>query len=120
MWARDFEFFIGIWIAISWLVFDYRGPAHLVINDIICCLLIMFFALASYTKKFGHIHLFNFVMGIWLICFHFFFDIPFAASQNYIVLGLLLLMFSLVPSHAERPPVAWIEFMRARENRKKK
>lgn len=119
MWARNFEVSLGIWLAISWLIFDYRGPASLIINDVICCLLIIYFALASYTKKYRKIHLLSFLVGIWLIFFHLFFNIPERAEQNHIVLGILLLMLSIIPSHAERPPNAWINFMQHHRNSKK-
>lgn len=116
MWARHFETFLGIWLLISWLIFGYRDP-NLMAFDFTMGLLIGFLALCSYLSKWSSLHLFNFYLGLWLIAINWIFPLPHDPSQNYMVIGCLLLMISLVPSWEERPPKRWIEFMEKRQKK---
>jgi hypothetical protein len=34
---------------------------------------------------------------------------PSAALQNNVAWGIFLMMFAIIPSHAERPPAEWLE-----------
>lgn len=115
MWARHFEIFLGFWIAISWLIFSYP-PNMFVFTyvDWLTCIVISVFSLGSYWKKFRLLHLLNFIVGCILV------GIAFVNKdqaeqplfQNYVVLGLVLLMFSIVPSHSSLPPTRWIKFLK--------
>lgn len=118
MWARTLEFVLGIWLAISWIIFRYTDSDFFLLwNDFPCFLLIAFFSLFSYNLRLRHIHLFNFLLGAWLFGFsylvrHLGMD-PFA--QNYMSVSLLLLMLSIIPTHSQRPPYQWIRFMNKRK-----
>jgi hypothetical protein len=120
MWARLMEFIIGIWLGMSWLIFRYSvDHASLQINDWICSVCIILFALISYKELFRYSHLLNFFIGLWLISWTFYSGtgIDFGPHQNYMVIGLLLLMFSLVPSRAQEPPKRWVEFLSKKKDK---
>jgi hypothetical protein len=119
MWARTIEFILGIWLGISWIIFNYNGnDFDLLWNDFPCLILIAFFSLFSYQQRLRHLHLFNFLIGGWLFGFSYFvrrlgMD-PYA--QNYMFVSWLLLMLSIIPTHSHRPPYRWIQFMKNRSS----
>ena len=109
MWARVFEFSIACWLAMSPFIFSYTKPSWLFVNDFTCSFLIAFFSLLSFHHRLFRMHLFNLALALWLI------GLGFCASeapaapplQNYIVLGLILGMIAIVPSHSYLPPKSW-------------
>jgi hypothetical protein len=116
MWARVVEFMLGCWLAIS--PFIFRHPADewgLWVVDWGAACLVMAFALLSYWPPLKRMHLATAVLSIGLIAVgrFFFGEHPPAGAQNQIMIGLLLLMFALVPSHASSRPEAWQRDARA-------
>jgi hypothetical protein len=109
MWARDIEFMLGCWLAVSPFVFAH--PASDVRQwaiDFIAAVLVALFALASYARRTQHAHFLTLSVALALIGLgRFGAAIPTPAMQNNIVIGLLLLMFAIVPNHASQPPAAW-------------
>lgn len=113
MWARHCEVFLGLWLAISWLIFSYPSNLDsLMYFDWIICLLICIFSLSCYSDRFKYMHLMNILIGSILIGFVFTFaDDPYLPPyQNYAVVGLLLLMFAIIPTNSSLPPKAWQNF----------
>ena len=113
MWARVVEFMLACWLSISPFLFSYPKDAIFFwVNDLSCSCLIAFFALASYYKPLRKMHLCNLAVSFYLIALSYFFRSSplYEPLQNYMVLGLLLLMIALVPSEADKPPVPWREF----------
>lgn len=116
MWARVVEVMLGLWLAISWLIFGYR-EASLLINDFTIAFLICLFSLLSYLPRFQKMHLFNFLIGVWFIILAYMMQGSlFYVDQNYMILGILFLMISILPSHAKYPPRRWIQFMIKKKN----
>jgi len=118
MWARIVELMLGIWLAISAFVFGYASEnAFLQTSDLVCAALVAVFALGSYRPKMEKIHLLHIGVAAWLIgCAFLRPDPPPAAPyQNYVVTGLLLIMFAVIPSRASQPPHSWEEFMAGEE-----
>ena len=112
MWSRVVEFMLGCWLAISPFVFRHPGDnVMLWATDWIAASLVISFALLSYWPPLSKIHLATAVVSLALIAIGRFssWEHPPAGAQNQIVVGLLLLMFALVPSQATRPPVGWRE-----------
>lgn len=118
MWPRVSEFFFSLWLACSWMIFGYKPNTPLFLNDILCFILITFFSIGSYITPLRRIYLFNLLMGIWLIVFSTFPFVGEIAKQNYVSLGLILFMFAIIPSPAERAPYDWEKFMENRKNKK--
>jgi hypothetical protein len=113
MWARVIEIMLGFWLAVSPFVF--RHPADersLWTNDLVCALAIVALALLSYWQRMRHAHLGIAAVAIWLIGFGYFgspHPLP-PALQNDLLIGLLLLMFAIIPNRASLPPRAWLDF----------
>ncbi len=113
MWPRHFEVFMAIWLSLSWLIFPYPQDSNkLMIHDFFISTLIATISLLNY--KYRYIHLFNILSAIWLIILAFKSKAPItdAPYQNYMVLGLILLIFTVIPPRASNPPEEWEEFIK--------
>lgn len=112
MWARVIEFMLGCWLAISPFIFTSGPqPTRAWYLDWICAVLVILFALLSYWKPTRHIHVMTGLLALFMIGYgRFAYSSPVPpACQNYIMTGLLLLMFALVPNRASHPPRIWYE-----------
>lgn len=109
MWARVVEFMLGCWLAVSPFVFQHGDESLLWATDFIAASTIVTLALLSYWAPLRHAHLGSALVGLAMIAFGRFAAgaEPGPALQNYILVGLLLLMFAIVPNHASRPPRTW-------------
>lgn len=112
MWARIIEVLLGCWLAISPFIFRHMGNRTLWINDLSCAALVLLLSLLSFWRPLGGLHFINAAVAFWLISFGYFvtFHTAEAASQNHIMVGLLLLMLSIIPNEATRPPRPWRKF----------
>lgn len=117
MWARHFEFVLGLWLAISWLIFGYNADQlFLGVNDGVCFVLITLFSFMSYYRPLRWLHLMNLLISFWLIA------IAYSSSttihegpyQNYMVVGFLLMMFAIIPAYSNDPPEAWQDYLNKR------
>jgi hypothetical protein len=110
MWARVVEFMLGCWLAISPFVFRHDQDERLLLAmDWGSAALIILFALLSYWAPLRRMHLATLLVAVAMVAvgrLYFAPDLP-PGAQNHIVVGLLLLMFALVPSHSSDPPPAW-------------
>ncbi|MEX0729127.1 MAG: SPW repeat protein [Planctomycetaceae bacterium] len=110
MWSRVVEAMLGCWLIIS--PFIFLAPEQRTewwFNDMIAGLAVIVFALMSYWHPTRRAHLLTLGMAgalIVLAYWHGFGDAP-PISQNEMVLGVLLLMFAIVPNDAGHPPPAW-------------
>jgi len=110
MWPRDIEFMLACWLAVSPFVFQHPGGETLWwINDFTCATAIAAAALLSYWRPTRYAHLATLLISFWLVAFG-----PFGAEmplppalQNSMVIGFLLMMTSIIPNEAARPPRAW-------------
>jgi hypothetical protein len=110
MWARDVEFMLGLWLAISPWVFRHADDATVLwVSDMACGALVATLALFSYWHPTRHAHLLTLIVAAWLVGFgRFGAAVPLPPGmQNDIVIGLLLVMFAIVPNHASQPPTNW-------------
>ena len=110
MWARVVEFMLGCWLAISPFVFAHADDQiSLWATDWIAATLVIALALLSYWHPTRHAHVLTTMVACGLIVIGRFStaELPAPALQNEIVVGLLLLMFALVPNHASQPPAVW-------------
>lgn len=108
MWARDFEIALGLWLALAPWIFAH-GEAWLPAHDVACAAAIVLLGLLSYWTRTRRAHLLQLVVGAWLTGFGWLGALEEAtpATQNRILVGLLLLMLAIVPSRASRPPRGW-------------
>jgi hypothetical protein len=115
MWARIIEFMIACWLAMSPFIFGHPPEdSFLWTSDLICSALIALFALLSFWDPIGKIHLLTLGVAFWLVGLGYSaFPGPASiAEQNNLIVGLLLLMFAIIPSHSTLPPRPWRDFIK--------
>jgi hypothetical protein len=118
MWARVIEVMLGCWLALSPFIFRH-GPEDRVfwLNDLFSALVVIVVALVSFWGPLRFAHVANLAVALWLIAFGFWAPYPTQpALQNDIVIGLLLLMFAIIPNHANKPPHPWRELLTNRRS----
>jgi hypothetical protein len=119
MWARVIEVMLGCWLAVSPFIFRHDTDDRLLwLNDLFSATAVTLLALVSFWSRLRFAHVANIAIALWLIAFGFWvssYPTP-PALQNDIVVGLLLLMFAIVPNEASRPPRPWRDFPVSRRN----
>jgi hypothetical protein len=110
MWPRVVELTLGCWLVIS--PFIFRGtPAvgDYFVNDIVCGALAVILSLLCFWAPTRRAHLATLALGVWLAMFGYFSaERPGPpAAQNDLVIGLLLLIFAIIPTEASEPPIPW-------------
>lgn len=113
MVARVIEFMLACWLAMSPFILHYPSDeTFLWANDLTCACLVALFAVLSFWDPLRKIHLLTLGVAFWL-CGLGYMTFPEMASppqENSVSIGLLLLMLSIVPSHAQLPPRPWQKF----------
>lgn len=115
MWPRVAELLIAAWLASSpWILAAPAGAEFFLrANALGCAALIALFALLSFRAALEKAHLLSIAVALWII------GVAFAAPnppppamyQNFVVVGLLLLLIAVLPSRASEPPKAWRDFI---------
>lgn len=110
MWSRVVEIMLACWLLVSPFVFQHSSQETMLwVSDFACAVAVATLAMLSYWPPTRHAHLVTVLVALWLILFGRFAvaaPIP-PGYQNEMVVGLLLLMFAIVPNHAARMPLAW-------------
>jgi hypothetical protein len=114
MWARVIEVTLGCWLAMSPFIFRHSAEDRVLwFNDLFASIVVIMLALVSFWSPLRFAHVANLGIALWLIGFGFWastYPAP-PALQNNIVVGMLLLMFAIVPNKATRPPRPWRDFL---------
>lgn len=118
MWARIVEFMLALWLALSPFIFCH--PSHepfLWKNDLICAFLVGLFALLSFWHPLRRIHLLTIGVALWLwaLAYTTFPQKAPIPQQNGLVIGLILFMLAIVPSHSSQLSSSWQKYIE--ENR---
>ena len=118
MWARVVEVMLAIWLLIS--PFIFRHPTHetfLWVNDFICGSLVAVFALFSFWHPLRKIHLMTLGVALWLwgLGYTSFPEMTPPSQENSVVIGLILLMLAIIPSHSHHTTLSWKEFINRKE-----
>ena len=112
MWPRTSEVALAVWLALSPFIFRH-APEHAVLwwSDMVAAFLVMTISLLSFWRRTLHVHLLNVPIALWLMAFGYFAlgNPPPPGAQNEMVVGLILLMFAIIPSEATLPPAEWRE-----------
>ena len=113
MWARVVEVMLGCWLAVSPFVFRHGADDRLLwFSDLLSAFVVVVLALVSFWPPLRFAHLAIAAVGLWLIALGFLAPYPTApAFQNDIVVGLLLLIFAIVPNEANQPPKPWVRHL---------
>lgn len=114
MWARVIEVMLGCWLAMSPFIFRHGSDERVLwFNDLLSATAVIVFSIVSFWSALRSAHFANFLVGLWLIAFGLWASPHPAppALQNDIVVGILLLMFAILPNQASLPPRLWREFL---------
>ncbi|MCW5979157.1 MAG: hypothetical protein KIT09_13860 [Bryobacteraceae bacterium] len=107
MWPRTVEVMLGFWLVASPFIFRHEVPAYWW-NDLMAGFVVIVSSLSSHSHKLRGARLVTAAAGAWVLAFGFVSPRPPpAALQNDIVVGLLLLMFAIIPNNASLPPEGW-------------
>ncbi|MFN7147530.1 MAG: SPW repeat protein, partial [Myxococcota bacterium] len=107
MWGRVVEVMLGGWLAMSPFVFHHAPDARaLWTTDVLAATAIVTLALLSFQRHLRRAHLGQLLVAAWLVVVGWL-GAPAPAAQNHLVVGLLLAMLAIVPSHASRPSPSW-------------
>ena len=115
MWARVVEIMLGCWLALSPFIFRHGDNEPLLwIVDFSAAVAVITIGMISYWPRVPHLHLLTCLVAIGLCLFGYFGE-PHPvqpALKNDLIVGLLLLMFGLIPNHASRQRADWEEIDR--------
>lgn len=117
MWGRSVEIGLGGWLMLSPWIFGHEPDARFLWGcDLLGGAAIIAVSLACWKEMLGPLHLCHLGVGAFLVGTAFLAGTspPPPAYQNHAVLGLLLMMVAIVPTHAARPPARWREFYQSR------
>jgi hypothetical protein len=110
MWPRVVELMLGCWLVISPLILRHDFSETIIWKtDMYSGALVVILSFASFARRFHYAHFGTALVALWLIGFGYLtagHPAP-AAQQNEFTLGLLLLMFAIIPNEATLPPPAW-------------
>lgn len=107
MWAPTSCVFFGLWLMASPLIFHIPDEySRIWWSEIVLGSLIIFFGLLSCSRKWEAVRFINCaIAAISVLYGYFFFPHPrLPIAQNHILIGLLLLMFSIIPLWPSFPP----------------
>ena len=110
MWARILELALACWLAISPFVFHHSSQRPVLwYLDLIPAALIAAAALVCYHPRLRKAHLLQLGIALSLLVRAFLQpETPsFGATQNHIIVGLLLGMLGIVPCPSSDPPAGW-------------
>lgn len=109
MWPRVVEVMLAVWLALSPFIFPdaSSNPSQWLLYGL--ATLIATLALLSYWPPARRAHLGILIVAIGMILWGRFAasSPPPAGYQNLIAVGLLLVMFAIIPSDCLRPPPVW-------------
>lgn len=117
MWPRVLEIMLACWLALSPLIFRYpTGESWLWWHDYMVATLIAVLAMLSFAPPLRRAHLFELLIAAWLIGYGWITSdgIHDAPRQNWMCLGLLILLTAIIPTDCDRQPVAWRRWYKER------
>jgi hypothetical protein len=106
MWGRVVEMATAVWLAVSPWVFEQHQ--HNAWFELLVALAIVILASLSYWPPTRHAHLGILLIAVGLMVWGRLDGTPPSPiHQNYIVVGLFLLMIAIIPNDASNPPVGY-------------
>lgn len=110
MWPRVVEIMLGCWLLVTPLVFrDTPGAGNYAGNALVCGALLGTLSLLSFWRPLRLAHLGTLLVALWLTG-HGYFSAQRPgppAAQNEITVGLILLLFAVLPNEINQRPLPW-------------
>lgn len=113
MWPRVVELMLGVWLWITPFVLAFELGGSESLQAWLCGTGVIIASCLSYWRPTRHARGATAVIGLWLASSSYFggsFPAP-PAVQNGLLVGLLLLMFAIIPNEAGEPPASWRPFV---------
>ena len=110
MWPRVVEVMFGAWLLI--VPFVFRATPQIesfVASSVVAGSVVIIASLMSFWPPAGWARFVTLGASIWLIGHGYFAAVrpgP-PAAQNEIMVGLLLVLFAILPNETNRPPIGW-------------
>ena len=115
MWPRVVELMLGVWLAASPFFIPQPTSGHFsMINAFVCATIVVIASCLAYWEPTRHARAITAVVALWLVG-RAYLAAPHPASpwlQNEFLIGLLLLMFAVIPNEASKPPRSWRSYVR--------
>lgn len=114
MWARVVELMLGVWLLASPFIFGYGAEqTALWARALGFGTLVIVLSCLSYWEPTRQARIVTLAAGTLLAGIAYFSAVePYSAAlQNEFVVGVLLLMFAIVPNDASEPPRGWREYV---------
>jgi len=115
MWARVVELMLAIWLALSPFILRFsHDETFLWTNNFVCAFLVTLFAFLSFWHPLRKIHLLTVGIAFWLwgLGYSSFPKIASPSLENSVVIGILLFMLAIIPTHSDQLSHPWQEFMK--------
>lgn len=110
MWPRVVEIVVGAWLVASpWVLTVHPGDGVQLAVDVTAGVLAVGFALASLRPATRRAHLLTIAVAAGLVGWGWpkSASVAFSAYQHDILVGLILMMFAVIPVNTSVPPVGW-------------
>jgi hypothetical protein len=110
MWPRVVEVMLGCWLLVTPFVFrDTPDASQYSANAVVSAALLIAASLLAFWRRMRLAHVGTLAVALWLIA-HGYFGVARPgppAAQNEIVVGLILLLFAILPGEINDAPVPW-------------
>lgn len=109
MWARIVELCFAVWLAMSPFFFDVAVSSFTDWDAYFCAWVVVTASCLSYWRRTRHARAATAIVGTWLAV-RAYVSAPHPApamDQNVFLVGLLLIMFAIVPNDTNQPPASW-------------
>ena len=113
MWPRIIEVMLGCWLMISPFIFRLSpDQTFLWVSDLAAGAAVIGIALTACSPRYPRLRLLNLISSAYLVIVAFLAapPPPPPAYQNYVVIGLLILITAVIPTRGVLPPQKWQQF----------
>lgn len=110
MWARVVEIMLGCWLLVSPFVFGHPSDDAVAWGiDFAAGSLVILLGLLSFWRpaRWAHLALLLVAAGLIAGAYARSGESALASAQNHMSIGVLLLMFAIIPNDASQPPHGW-------------
>ena len=106
MWPRICELLLAVWLILSPAFLD--GTSQTTVVARVTAIVMILASSLAMTDRFRRAYLVTLLLAVLLTGYPFLYPPPATPMlQNFVVTGLVIAMFAVIPSEATRPPRGW-------------